>query len=88
MNRYSNEKKLSSSGPGQVKVMRRSDEVQEGQRKDLDLSYINFWFFGGPCDYCVSPSPFGLDFGTSDSGLTILIVFVNSGAMSRFLVIN
>ena len=31
---------------------------------------------GGPCDYCVSPSPFGLDFGTldfgtSDSGLTI-----------------
>ena len=32
---------------------------------------------GGPCDYCVSPSPFDLDFGTldfgtSDSGLTIL----------------
>ena len=32
---------------------------------------------GGPCDYCVSPSPFGLDFGTldfgtSDSGLTIM----------------
>ena len=32
---------------------------------------------GGPCDYCVSPSPFALDFGTfdfgtSDSGLTIL----------------
>ena len=31
---------------------------------------------GGPCDYCVSPSPLGLDFGTldfgtSDSGLTI-----------------
>ena len=31
---------------------------------------------GGPCDYCVSPSPFGLefrtlDFGISDSGLTI-----------------
>ena len=31
---------------------------------------------GGPCDYSVSPSPFGfdfgtLDFGTSDSGLTI-----------------
>ena len=29
------------------------------------------------CDYCVSPSPFGpdfgtLDFGTSDSGLTIM----------------
>ena len=34
---------------------------------------------GGPCDFSVSPSPFGLDFGTldfgtSDSGLTILYV--------------
>ena len=33
---------------------------------------------GGPCDFSVSPSPFGLDFGTldfgtSDSGLTILM---------------
>ena len=28
---------------------------------------------GGPCDYCVSPSPFALDFGTSDSGLTIVL---------------
>ena len=32
---------------------------------------------GGPCDYCVSPSPFDLDFGTldfgtSDSSLTII----------------
>ena len=32
---------------------------------------------GGLCDYCVSPGPFGLDFGTldfgtSDLGLTIL----------------
>ena len=31
---------------------------------------------GGPCDFSVSPSPFGLDFGTldfgtSDLGLTI-----------------
>ena len=26
---------------------------------------------GGPCDYCVSSSPFGLDFGTLDLGLTI-----------------
>ena len=31
---------------------------------------------GGPCDFIVSPSPFGidfgtLDFGTLDSGLTI-----------------
>ena len=25
----------------------------------------------GPCDYCVSPSSFGLDFGTLDLGLTI-----------------
>ena len=23
---------------------------------------------GGLCDYCVSPSPFGLDFGTLDFG--------------------
>ena len=23
---------------------------------------------GGPCDYSVSPSPFGLDFGTLDFG--------------------
>ena len=33
---------------------------------------------GGPCDFSVSPSPFGLDFGTSDFGtsdlgLTIVI---------------
>ena len=33
---------------------------------------------GGPCDFSVSPSPFGLDFGTldfgtSDSGLTKLL---------------
>ena len=33
---------------------------------------------GGPCDFSVSPSPFGLDFGTLDFGtsglgLTILI---------------
>ena len=24
---------------------------------------------GGPCDFSVSPSPLGLDFGTSDFGL-------------------
>ena len=34
------------------------------------------WWGGGPCDFSVSPSPFGLDFGTldfgtSDLGLTI-----------------
>ena len=38
---------------------------------------------GGPCDYCVSPSPFGLDFGTldfgtSDLGLTIFTVYTLS----------
>ena len=27
---------------------------------------------GGPCDYCVIPSPFGLDFGTSDFGTSDL----------------
>ena len=27
------------------------------------------WGGGGPCDFSVSPSPFGLDFGTSDFGL-------------------
>ena len=36
------------------------------------------WGGGGPCDFSVSPSPFDLDFGTldfgtSDSGLTICI---------------
>ena len=36
---------------------------------------------GGPCDFSVSPSPFGLDFGTldfgtSDSGLTIMLFTV------------
>ena len=25
---------------------------------------------GGPCDFSVSPSPLGLDFGTLDLGLT------------------
>ncbi len=28
---------------------------------------------GGPCDYCVSASPFDLDFGTLDLGLTIFL---------------
>ena len=37
---------------------------------------------GGLCDYCVSPSPFGLDFGTLDFGtsglgLTIMELRVN-----------
>ncbi len=29
------------------------------------------WGGGGQCNFSVSPSPFGLDFGNSDSGLTI-----------------
>ena len=42
---------------------------------------------GGPCDFSVSPSPFGLDFGTldfgtSDLGLTILEFFAPSTAQS------
>ena len=37
---------------------------------------------GGPCDYCVSPSPFGLDFGTLYLGLTITSVSVSSLSVS------
>ncbi len=45
---------------------------------------------GGPCDYCVSPSPFGLDFGTldfgtSDLGLTILRLVFFSFQLSSAL---
>ena len=29
---------------------------------------VGWWGGGGPCDYCVSPSPFDLDFGTLDFG--------------------
>ena len=41
------------------------------------LKSYGWWVGGGPCDFCVSPSPFGLDFGTLDfgtldSGLTIV----------------
>ena len=28
----------------------------------------SYWLGGGPCDSSVSPSPFGLDFGTLDFG--------------------
>ena len=43
---------------------------------------------GGPCDYCVSPSPFGLDFGTldfgtSDLGLTIYDTCISVLLMSQ-----
>ena len=39
----------------------------------------SYGWVGGPCDFSVSPSPFGLDFGTldfgtSDLGLTISLV--------------
>ena len=47
------------------------------------LKSYGWWWWGGvggSCDFSVSPSPFGLDFGTldfgtSDSGLTIEDVF-------------
>ena len=43
---------------------------------------------GGPCDYSVSPSLFGLDFGTmdfgtSDSGLTIIQIVLESLIRNR-----
>ena len=31
---------------------------------------------GGPCDFSVSPSPFGLGFGNWDLGWTIVEVFL------------
>ena len=35
------------------------------------LKVIGGWGgVGGPCDYSVSPSPFGLDFGTLDETIT------------------
>ena len=30
------------------------------------LKSYGWWVGGGPCDFSVSPSPFGLDFGTLD----------------------
>ena len=33
---------------------------------------------GGPCDFSVSPSPFGLDFGTLDFGTSDLGLTKNS----------
>ena len=41
---------------------------------------------GGPCDFSVSPSPFGLDFGTLDLGLTIpspLIPSLNTSTLTK-----
>ena len=39
---------------------------------------------GGLCDFSVSPSPFGLDFGTSDFGLTI----ITSSQWGAFVYVN
>ena len=36
------------------------------------------WWGGGLCDYCVSPSPFGLDFGTLDFGTLDLGLTINA----------
>ena len=48
-------------------------ETQHPRHLLLCKSY-QWWCWGGgggPCDFSVRPSPFGIDFGTSDSGLTI-----------------
>ena len=39
---------------------------------------------GGPCDYCVSPSPFGLDFGTLDFGTSDLGLTIKFPTVSGF----
>ena len=43
---------------------------------------------GGPCDYCVIPSPFGLDFGTLDFGTSDLGLTINCPCNSRFVPID
>ena len=43
-----------------------------GQKLGVEQSGMLVWavgYVGGPCDFSVSPSPFGLDFGTLDFGL-------------------
>ena len=35
------------------------------------------WWGGGPWDFSVSPSPFGLDFGTLDFGTSDLGLTIN-----------
>ena len=54
----------------------------------------NYWWgwsvggVGGPCDYCVSPSPFGLDFGTADFGtadLGLTIIFSEAHVIGVFM---
>ena len=38
---------------------------------------------GGPCDFSVSPSPFGLDFGTLDFGTSDLGLTIESSRQTR-----
>ena len=48
------------------------------QRTPLCLKVMGVWWggVGGPCDFSVSPSPYGLDFGFGlDKILIILILF-------------
>jgi len=50
------------------------------------------WWGGGLCDYCVSPSPFSLDFGTldfgtSDLGLTMNYITINCAGFFDLLVL-
>ena len=59
--------------------MLKSYRVGVCSRPCGDVQSAMWWGgVGGPCDFSVSPSPLGLDFGTldfgtSDLGLTILI---------------
>ena len=39
---------------------------------------------GGPCDFSVSPRPFGLDFGTMDSGTSDLGLTITIFAVLPF----
>ena len=39
------------------------------QRAPSRIKIMGWWVGGGPRDFSVSPSPFGLDFGTLDFGL-------------------
>ena len=43
---------------------------------------------GGPCDYCVSPSPFDLDFGTLDSGTSVSVLTTATLGFSSFTKFN
>ena len=40
---------------------------------------------GGPCDFSVSPSPFGLDFGTLDFGTSDLGLTIKKSIVVRTL---